>query len=121
MTRWADQLARDLTEGRALILGDLNAYRMEDPIQFMLESGYKDLTASTGLRQEYSYVYGGLAGTLDHAFASPAMAPLVRSGRIMNINAGYPAGVNLELPWLRSSDHDPVIVDLQLVPPGARK
>ena len=121
MTRWADQLAQDLTEGRALILGDLNAYRMADPIEFMLESGYKDLTASTGLRQEYSYVYGGQAGTLDHAFASPAMAPLVRSGRIMNINAGYPAGVNLDLPWLRSSDHDPVIVDLQLVPPGARK
>jgi predicted extracellular nuclease len=119
MATWVRRLADDLADGRALIVGDMNAYRMEDPIQAIIESGYKDLTASTGLRLEYSYVFAGQAGTLDYAFASEELKPLVRSARILNINAGFPRGRELEFPWLGSSDHDPVVVDLQLTPPRA--
>ena len=54
-----------------------------------------------------------VAGALDYAFASPELVPYVRGARYLNFNAGYPPGVDLELPWLRSSDHDPVIVDLR--------
>ncbi len=119
MTSWASRLANDLAGGRALILGDMNAYRLEDPIQAIIEAGFRDLTASTGLRHEYTYVFAGEAGTLDYAFASGQLQPMVRSGRVLNINAGYPPGLPLELPWLRSSDHDPVVVDIRLRPVGA--
>lgn len=114
---WVTQLADRHAGGRALIIGDLNAYRMEDPIQAIIDAGFKDLTASTGLRHEYTFVYRGEAGTLDYAFASAALRPQVRSSRVMNISAGYPPGVRLESPWLRSSDHDPVVVDLRLATP----
>lgn len=119
LTAWVTGLAEDLAEGRALILGDMNAYRMEDPIAAIIASGYQDLTASTGLGHEYTYVYAGEAGTLDYAFASAALFPMVRSGRVLNINAGFPPRGELQLPWLRSSDHDPVLVDLRLRPPQA--
>lgn len=114
LSAWVHELAGRLSDGRALILGDLNAYRLEDPIQAIIEAGFKDLTASGGFRPEYSYVYGGEAGTLDYAFASEALRPHVRMARILNINAGYPPGAELEPFWLGASDHDPVLVDLRL-------
>ena len=113
LVSWARELAEELTDGHVLLLGDFNAYRMEDPIQTIINSGLKDLTASVGLRQEYTYVYRGEAGTLDYAFASPGLKKWVRSGRILNINAGQPDGLRLKQPYLRASDHDPVIVDLR--------
>ena len=113
LVSWARELAGQLTDGHVLLLGDFNAYRMEDPIQSIINRGFKDLTASVGLRQEYTYVYRGEAGTLDYAFASPGLQKWVRSGRILNINAGQPDGLRLEQPHLRASDHDPVIVDLR--------
>jgi predicted extracellular nuclease len=113
MSRWTQSLARELTKGKALVLGDMNAYRMENPITAIIEAGFKDLTASGAVGLEFSYVFRGEAGTLDYAFASSQLLPHVRSTRILNINSPYPAGVELPKPWLRSSDHDPVLVDLR--------
>lgn len=114
MSRWAGELARSQSQGRALILGDMNAYRMEDPIVAIIESGFKDLMASGPVGLTYSFIYSGQAGTLDYAFASEELIPFMRSARILNINSPYPLGVDLPQPWLGSSDHDPVLVDLRL-------
>ncbi|MFT5140600.1 MAG: putative extracellular nuclease [Lysobacterales bacterium] len=112
MAKWSKLIAA-ASGGKALILGDMNAYRMEEPITAIIEAGFKDLKATADIGFEYSYIYGGAAGSLDHAFASPQLRPFVRSTRILHINAGYPPGVELPQPWLRSSDHDPVVVDLR--------
>ena len=92
----------------------MNSYRKEDPITVMLDAGFKDLTSPSGPHPSYSYVYRGEAGTLDYAFASRELISYVRSARVLNINSPWPPGMELPLPWLRSSDHDPVIVDLRL-------
>ena len=113
LAAWAAQLAAEAGD-RVLLLGDLNAYRMEDPVRLLVESGYADLTASVGMVQEYSYVYQGEAGTLDYALASPALAALVRRTEILHVNAAWPPGMDLPQDWLGASDHDPVLVDLRL-------
>jgi predicted extracellular nuclease len=113
MSLWTNKLAMTGSQGRALVLGDMNAYRMEDPIVSIIESGFKDLMASGPVGREYSFIYGGQAGTLDYAFASEELIPFVRSARILNINSPYPLGVELPQAWLGSSDHDPVLVDLR--------
>jgi predicted extracellular nuclease len=113
MAAWAQSLADASTGGKVLILGDMNAYRMEDPITAILDAGFKNLKASSGLRLEFSYIYSGEAGTLDYAFASSQLKPNVRSAKILNINSIYARNLELPLPWLGSSDHDPVVVDLR--------
>jgi predicted extracellular nuclease len=118
MTGWVKRLMEEAGRDKVLILGDLNAYRMEDPVRAVIEAGFRDLTASSGLSFEYSYVYRGEAGTLDYAFASSSLAPLVRNARYLNVNAAYPPGMALEYSWLRSSDHDPVLVDLRFRQPA---
>lgn len=111
---WLLSLADQRAQGKALLLGDLNAYRMENPVQYLLAEGFRDLTASIGERHQYSYTYAGESGTLDHALATPALLQDLESAQILNINAGFPPRMELSPAWLRSSDHDPVVIDLRL-------
>ncbi len=99
-------------QANILILGDFNAYRMEDPIEVMRNADFVDLVATHTPLPTYTYAYFGRHGSLDHAFASPSLAKYVRDGWIWHVNAAWPAGVDLPQPWLRFSDHDPVVVDL---------
>lgn len=113
MVDWVNDLAGATSEGRALILGDMNAYRLEEPIARIIQAGFHDLTASTGLGHEYTFVFWGESGTLDYAFASPPLRPFVWKAQILKMNTPYPPGMPLEAEWQRFSDHDPVIVDLR--------
>ena len=119
----------------ALIVGDLNSYAKEDPIDVLKEAGYKDLVRRYEGKDAYSYVFDGQWGYLDHALASPHLARQVTGATTWHINADEPtvldyntefksaaqvAGLYAPTPY-RSSDHDPVLVGLDLAPskPGA--
>lgn len=103
-----------------LILGDLNAYGSEDPAQLLEQAGYMDLLAEHVPEEErYTYVYRGESGYLDHAWANEAAARHVFGVRPWPINADEPAFLAYDRPRAgpgpyRSSDHDPVVVDLRV-------
>ncbi len=103
-----------------LIIGDLNAYAMEDPISAITSAGYIDIIGGG-----YSYVYDGQAGYLDHALASTNLVSQVTGVTHWHINADEPSALDYNdhnQPALytadayRSSDHDPVIIGLDLAP-----
>jgi len=103
---------------RYLALGDLNAYSGEAPVAVLRRGGLADLVAGDLPRaQRYTYVYRSRSGALDHILAGTPLATDVASVRIWHINAdepafvGYGGGRSADGPY-RSSDHDPVIVDL---------
>lgn len=108
-----------------LIVGDFNSHRMEDPVQALGKSGLVNLLARYGDTQSYTYVYDGRIGTLDYAFASSQLLPFVAGASPWHINAdelevldyniepGKPADYFAKGPF-RSSDHDPVIIGLDL-------
>jgi len=104
---------------RVVILGDFNAYTMEDPLHWLRsEGGWVDAFAAAGVDRPYSYVYDGLSGRLDHALLSPALVPALRGAAEWHINADEPddagyAGRNPPGPW-RSSDHDPLLLGFDL-------
>lgn len=129
----ADWLATDPSSSAdpdVLIIGDLNAYAQEDPIQALRAAGYQDLIDQHIGDRAYTYIYRGRAGYLDHALASPSLLPQIARVQIWHINADEPEILGyskarkshrqLEALYdpgpYRSSDHDPVIVDLQLGP-----
>ena len=106
-----------------LIIGDLNSYAKEDPISALTTAGYEDLVAAYGGDNPYSYVFFGQAGYLDHSLANPAMAFQVTGTTVWHINADEPSALDYNTynqPSLfqpdayRSSDHDPVVVGLEL-------
>lgn len=113
MSAWAKQLAASRGTENILILGDMNAYRNEDPIGSIRDAGFTELMETNPL-PTYSFVYAGQRGTLDYAFASDALLGEVQKAYIWNVNAAFPAKVALPQPWLGFSDHDPVVVELRL-------
>ena len=106
-----------------LVIGDLNAYLAEDPLTAFRDAGYVNLVERD---DAYSFVFDGQAGALDHALASPALAPQVVAALEWHINADEarardynldhdrdPAIFDPASPY-RASDHDPVIVGIDL-------
>ena len=131
-----DWLASDPTDSGSdnfLIIGDLNSYDKEDPIDALLDGGYSELIATYRGEGAYGYLFDGRIGYLDYALASPALDEVVTGLSVWHINADEPdlldydtrfKGPNQDAIYApdpyRSSDHDPVIVGLdlcELVPP----
>jgi predicted extracellular nuclease len=107
-----------------LLIGDMNAYYLEDPITAFRNAGLVDLLA--GQANPYSYVYQGQSGAYDYAFATAELASQVRGAAewhinvdeapVLDYNLEYgrdPALFDADSPF-RSSDHDPVVVGLDL-------
>ncbi|MDW8478656.1 MAG: endonuclease/exonuclease/phosphatase family protein [Xanthomonadales bacterium] len=122
-----DWLAGDPTGagvGEWLIAGDFNAHAEEEPLAIARERGALDaLRAGSGALGLYSYVYRGLAGRLDHIVVSPGLAARLRTGGAWHLNAdepallGYAGAFAEEASPYRSSDHDPVWVELASAAP----
>ncbi len=112
VTGWLNDLAVKSGTDRILIFGDMNAWRKEDPVRTFTKQGFIELVEQIAGLPQHSYVYRGETGTLDYAFASDALLPWVSHAEIWHINSGWPQRMELPDPWLRSSDHDPVVVDL---------
>lgn len=101
-----------------LVLGDLNAYTMENANQMLVnQKQYVDLLMKYA-PEGYSHLYGCTAGYLDHAFCSPSMESQVTKAVPYHLNAdspksiyGYDKGNN---SMYRYSDHDPILVGLKL-------
>jgi hypothetical protein len=134
-----DWLAGDPTGGGdsdALIIGDLNSYDKEDPIDTVragpddsqgTADDYTDLIAEHEGELAYSFVFDGQFGYLDHALASATLTPQVTGATVWHINADEPDLLDYDTTFksptqaalyapdaYRSSDHDPVIVGLDL-------
>jgi uncharacterized protein len=115
-----------------ILLGDLNAYHLEDPVRTLTNNGLVDLKHSTVATEAmpWTYRYDGMLGSLDHALASPGLARYVVSAGAWHLNAAesdllgyeteqtgqdYPSVDHYaEADAWRSSDHDPVVVGLKI-------
>jgi predicted extracellular nuclease len=108
---WLERLATKSGTRQVLILGDMNAWRNEDPIRSYRDAGYTELVETLSGLPQYSFVYFGQRGTLDYALVTPSLRKRARQAMIWHINADWPRNMALPRPWLRMSDHDPVVVD----------
>ncbi|APX92191.1 endonuclease [Halomonas sp. 1513] len=125
MSAFLERLAAAEGHSRLLLIGDLNAYGAEDPIRVLSDAGLVDLLArELPPEHRYSYVFRGESGYLDHALASPELAAASAEVRPWQINADEPPFLGYDGPDnaaphfrpdpFRSSDHDPIVVDLSL-------
>ena len=123
------QVAAAAGDADVLVIGDLNSYGAEDPIQVITGAGFVNelerFVRPSGM--PYSYVFGGQSGYLDHALASAALSPQVAGVAEWHVNADEPEVIDYNidaakpqdlynaLPY-RASDHDPVVISLDLQP-----
>lgn len=126
LSDWLHSQPTGVTTDKQIILGDLNAYRMEDPIRALQQHDWRYLGAEGDTA--YSYVYRGRTGSLDHALASPALASKLTTMQHWAINADEPTLLDYNVEFksaaqqqllfaptpYRSSDHDPLIATFKL-------
>jgi len=128
-----------------MIIGDLNSYRMEDPIDALKTGGYTDLLDAVIGPDAYTYLFDGQLGYLDYAMANDnlTLSEQVTGVTAWNINADEiplfdyndeiqdsgeasferesGAEVIFEGNAYRASDHDPVLIGLNLANPMGDK
>ena len=135
LAEWLDSDPTNSGDEDVVILGDLNSYAMEDPITTLEAAGYTDLARAYEGDDVYSYRFSGQIGTLDYAMANEALTSQVTGATTWNINSDAPVyfDYNLDDTYtspntmrptdqglfdaesaLRGSDHDPVIIGLDL-------
>jgi predicted extracellular nuclease len=130
LARWMATDPTGQAPGRSLLIGDFNAYDHEDPVLALEAAGFTDLEKQFGGEAAYSYVFDGQLGYLDYAFASEGLLSEVTGAASWHINADEPSLLDYDMTFkapaqdaiyapdaFRSSDHDPVIIGLELVPP----
>ena len=122
--QWLATDPTGINDPDVLVMGDLNAYSMEDPIRALAEYGYNSVKPAG----EYSYVFDGESGNLDHALATDSLAQKVVMVQDWHINTDEPLALDYNTEYksdeqvesfyaptpYRSSDHDPVVLDLNL-------
>jgi predicted extracellular nuclease len=134
-----DWLATDPTgsgDPDYLVIGDLNSYDKEDPIDALTAGSddthgtgddFIDLLAEFQGEEEYSFLFDGQLGYLDYALASQSLLDQVRGATVWHINADEPDLIDYDTTFkqdaqdalyapdqYRSSDHEAVIVGLHL-------
>jgi len=119
-----------------LIIGDMNSYAQEQAIDSVLagpddllgtSDDYVNLALSRLGNYAYSYLFDGQFGYLDYALASASLASQVTGVTDWHINADEPDVFDYDTSFkgpaqealfesnpFRSSDHDPVVVGLNL-------
>jgi predicted extracellular nuclease len=110
-----------------LIMGDLNAYMREDPVTAIEAAGYTNLLDAFVGADAYSFLFDGQIGVLDHALSSPDLAAQVTGVAEWHINADEADAIDYNLDFgrnpdifdgaipNRASDHDPIVVGLNLL------
>jgi predicted extracellular nuclease len=131
MNAFVPQVVASAGDAKVLLIGDFNSYGMEDPIAAITATGFVNqlerfVRGSGGM--PYSFVFNGESGYLDHALASAALSPQVVGAAEWHNNADEPPVVDYNTdgkpqdkytsaPY-RASDHDPVVISLNLAAPN---
>jgi predicted extracellular nuclease len=115
------EVSRKKEESDVVLLGDFNAYTQEDPMEVFRDAGYTDL-GSVYDPERYSYVFDDMSGSLDHALGTASLTAKVTGVAHWNINSvesfayQYVGDPALYAPdQYRSSDHDPLVLGLDLI------
>ncbi|BCW81491.1 ExeM/NucH family extracellular endonuclease [Arthrobacter sp. NicSoilC5] len=125
---FANSLQASKGTDKVFLIGDFNSYGKEDPINVLTGAGYvnqDDKARNPDGSAKHSYLFGGLVGSLDHILASPAANGVVTGADIWNINSVESVALEYSRynsnvtdyytpDQFRASDHDPVVVGLDL-------
>jgi predicted extracellular nuclease len=111
-----------------IVVGDLNSYGHEDPIAYLTANGFVNELERfvRPVTIPYSYSFDGEAGYLDHALATTSLSSQVTGVTEWHNNADEPTAIDYNIGdtttdyytnnAFRASDHDPVVVSLNIAP-----
>lgn len=123
------QMQTSAGDNDVLVMGDLNSYGEEDPIDVFTNAGFMNEVAHwIPAEDRYSYVFDGAAGYLDHLLASASLHAQTTGATHWHINADEPVILDYNQEFrppspdlytptaYKASDHDPALLGVSLLP-----
>lgn len=131
MNDWLASNPTGVNTASTVVVGDFNAYLLEDPIRRMSELGFNQVAQQLKGNEISSYLFGGESGTLDHVFVKGELRQQIKDVGDWAINGDEPvildyneeykseyAKANFYAPNpYRASDHDPMVLALAISQP----
>jgi len=124
LIEWVETKPTGVNSPDTFVIGDLNSYEEEGPIELFIDAGYEDAVQSHG-DDAFTFKFDGRYGRLDYVMASPSAKRLLDDAAVWQANSPEPYGYlyfNDPVDTLEtatayaSSDHDPVVIAID--PPG---
>ena len=127
VTTWANT---QFADEAVFLVGDFNAYNMEDPVREIVAAGFTDLAPKFDAGSA-SYQFSGRLGSLDHGFANAKALKMVTDAAIWDINGDESVAMQYSrrnynvtdfytTQPFASSDHDPLVIGLDVKGRGPR-
>ena len=127
LTAWLATNPTGDADPDVLIIGDLNSYAKENPITAIKGAGYANFTETFEGAGGYSYAFNAEFGHLDHALGTASLAAQTTGAESWHVNSDEPVyydynvenknaaqqAINVGTGY-RYSDHDPVVIGLNL-------
>jgi predicted extracellular nuclease len=105
-----DRLRAADPDAHIVVLGDLNSFYDSLPIDVLRESGLRHVFEFLPGDERYTYIYQGVAQTLDHILVSPSLWAALEEVHVLHTNADFAMPDPEDDSLIHKSDHDPVIV-----------
>ncbi|WP_144006986.1 type I secretion C-terminal target domain-containing protein, partial [Pelomonas sp. KK5] len=129
---WLPQVQAATGSTDAVMVGDFNSYAKEDPVATLTGALTDVVEVFHPGGSGYSYVFDGASGRLDHGFTTASLAAKVTGVAEWHVNADEPTVIDYNTEFkqpacttcgpdyytataYRSSDHDPLVIGLNLV------
>jgi 5'-nucleotidase len=124
LVRFADAMKQQSGTDKVFLSGDFNSYTREDPLQRLYDAGYTDI-GSHFAPDEHTYLFDGTVGSLDHVLGNAAAMGVVTGAHVWNLSSVEPVALEYsrhnynatdfyEPSPYRASDHDPLVVGVDL-------
>ncbi len=104
VNNYIQTLVNDNQNSQVIVLGDFNDFEFNNPLKVLKGNLLVNLTETIKPNQRYTYIYEGNAQTIDHIFVTKNLENQVKYEQI-HINTEFTNS---------PSDHDPVIVKINL-------
>ncbi|RZI00235.1 endonuclease [Staphylococcus condimenti] len=108
VSRFVTQVKQDNPKANIVALGDFNDFQWSQPLKTLEGNQMTDLVNSVPQNERYSYVYQGNSQALDHVVVSNNLAPHSKLDMV-HVNSDFTDMSG------RASDHDPLLVQLDLL------
>lgn len=108
LATFVQSVQADNPKANIVALGDFNDFEFSAPLQVLEEAGLVNMINELPRADRYTYTYQGNSQVLDHIFVSEHLRATANVDAL-HINADYSS-----VSGKRASDHDPVIVQLDL-------
>lgn len=108
------------------LMGDMNSYAMEDPIEYLESVGYTDVDRLFNGEDAYSYGFDGQIGTLDYVLVNDDFLPSIKGAKSWHVNSDEAPILDYNTDFgrdklvfdgnvaLRFSDHDAMVAGFTL-------